>query len=244
MRHLLALFLLTGLLTLTGCNEQRVAETTVLEPEHGTLMEIDTTENLVVYFPQFTYIDLVCAEMPRFSDGSVLMCLAAAFTGERTTIFSHDNIAGQHVSSGVFHKGYNCPANTGAFTYHDGMWNFLPTVRSDSVTHAADASGMAFCQVMLVYAHRSCAPHIRGRNLFRALCEKDGKLCVAESRRQQDIGFFVQSLLHYGVKHAIYLQPGKGWNYSWYRDNAGVAHIMHPKTHDYSTNWLTFYQLQ
>jgi len=243
MRYWQMMFLLVGLMNLVGCNEQRVAETTTQEAVHEKLMEIDTTQNLMVYFPQFTYVDLVCAEMPHFSDGSVVMCLAAAFTGERTTIFSHDNIAGQHVASGVYSKGYYCPANTGTFTYHDGQWCFIPKVNTDSITRAADTNGMAFSQVMLVYNGRNCEAYIKGRNLFRALCEKDGQLCIAESRRQQDIGFFVQNLLRYGVKHAIYLQPGKGWNYSWYRDNAGVAHIMHPKVHDYCTNWLTFYQL-
>ena len=76
---------------------------------------------------------------------------------------------------------------------------------------------------------------------WHALCEKDGMLCIVESRRLQDFDFFVRSVMDYGVTHALYLQPGKGWNYAWYRDNAGMVHIMHPKTHDYSTNWITFY---
>jgi hypothetical protein len=100
---------------------------------------------------------------------------------------------------------------------------------------------MAFSQIMLVYNGRRCPSHVKGRSRFRALCEKDGMLCIVESRRLQDFDFFVRSVMDYGVTHALYLQPGKGWNYAWYRDNAGMVHIMHPKTHDYSTNWITFY---
>ena len=186
-------------------------------------------------------IDLVCGKMPEMSDSRIVMCLAAAFTGKRSDVFSHDNIAGNHVAGGEFHKGYDCAANTGSFIYYDGQWRFLPTTHSDSITRAADAAGMAFSQILLVYNGRVLPCEVGGRNRFRALCEADGQLCIAESRHLQDIASFQRSLADYGMRHALYLQPGRGWNYSWYRDAAGLTHVMHPKSHDYGTNWLTFY---
>ena len=175
------------------------------------------------------------------ADGDVVMCIAAAFTGQQSEVFDHDNIAGNHVSHGIFHKGYDCPVNSGSFAYYGKQWHFAQGNHTDNITQAADNSGMAFAQIMLIYDGERCPYQVSGRSRFRALCEKDHRLCIIEGRRLQDISFFTKCLESYGVRHALYLQPGKGWNYSWYRDNAGVVHIMHLKTHNYSTNWLTFY---
>ena len=240
MRHckwFVSVFLLAIII---GCEEKApvaVAEAVVEEP----YIYIDSTTQLKIYYPQFSRVDLVCGEMPPTSQTDIIMCCAAAFTGQKLETFSHDNIAGDHVADGVFYNGYACPSNTGTFVFYGDYWRFLPSCHSDSITKAADTGGMAFSQIMLVYDGRRCPCHVGGRNRFRALCEKDGMLCIVESKRLQDFEFFMGSLMDYGVTHAIYLQPGKGWNYSWYRDNAGMAHIMHPKVHDYSTNWITFY---
>ncbi len=234
---IVAVFILAAIV---GCEEKSqtvVAETTAADP----YIIIDSTSQLTVYYPQFSRVDLVCEQMPRINETDVVMCCAAAFTGEQQETFSHANIAGDHVSGGVFYNGYACSSNTGSFVFYGDYWRFIPSCHSDSITKAADTGGMAFSQIMLVYNGRRCPSHVKGRSRFRALCEKDGMLCIVESRRLQDFDFFVRSVMDYGVTHALYLQPGKGWNYAWYRDNAGMVHIMHPKTHDYSTNWITFY---
>ena len=243
MRQWTVFIWLLCLAAVVGCESRTVAVSNDEQTEQ-LLMETDTTQSLYVYYPLFTYIDLACGEMPRVSDPNVVMCLSAAFTGKETSLFSHNNIAGDHVASGGLHEGYRCQANTGLFVYYDQRWQFIPSATSDSLTRAADEGGMGFAQIMLVYRGKPCQVQIGGRNRFRALCEKDGRLCIVESRSLQDIDSFVRCLLNYDVRHALYLQPGEGWNYSWYRDAAGVAHEMHPKTHDYSTNWLTFYHLR
>lgn len=241
MKQLLQLALLLSLVGTTACEEKSPEAMAEATSADIPAMSIDTTTQLTVYYPQFKTIDLVCGDMPAMTDSRVTMCLAAAFTGKRSDTFSHDNIAGNHVSGGEFHKGYDCTANTGTFVYYDKHWQFLPTTHSDSITRAADAEGMAFSQIMLVYNGHVLSCDVGGRNRFRALCEADGQLCIAESRHLQDIGAFQKSLADYGMHHALYLQPGQGWNYSWYRDADGLTHVMHPKTHDYATNWLTFY---
>ena len=241
MRQLQQLVCLLLLVAVAACGEkspEAVANTTSADM---SVMDIDTTAQLTVFYPQFTTIDLVCGKMPEMSDSRIVMCLAAAFTGKRSDVFSHDNIAGNHVSGGEFHKGYDCEANTGSFVYFDKHWRFLPTTHSDSITCAADNEGMAFSQILLIYNGHVLPCNVDGRNRFRALCEVDGQLCIAESRHLQDLASFQRSLANYGMRHALYLQPGRGWNYSWYRDADGLTHIMHPKSHDYCTNWLTFY---
>ena len=51
-------------------------------------------------------------------------------------------------------------------------------------------------------------------------------------------GTNLQALLDAGVEHALYMDMGAGWNHSFYRDEDGQVHILHPKGHDYPTNWL------
>lgn len=48
-------------------------------------------------------------------------------------------------------------------------------------------------------------------------------------------------LKDFKVKHALYLDMGSGWNHAWYRDNGKVV-VLHPKTHNFCTNWITFYK--
>ena len=36
----------------------------------------------------------------------------------------------------------------------------------------------------------------------------------------------------------LYLDMGRGWNLSFYRDAEGKLHILHPYAHPYCTNWI------
>ena len=96
------------------------------------LMRIETTKDLIIYYPQYSDIDLVCGQMPKKTDNNVLFCCEAAFTGELLKVFKHSNIAGHHVSGGVFHKGYRCRPNTGCFVYYQGNGNFYCIITSMS----------------------------------------------------------------------------------------------------------------
>ena len=84
--------------------------------------------------------------------------------------------------------------------------------------------------------------NVVGKNFCRALCERNGKLCIIESRQPLLLIDFIKFLGRYGVTQALYLDMGEGWNYSWYRDNQGIVQYIHPKTHNYGTNWITFYR--
>ena len=69
--------------------------------EASPVMIDDTTvAGLIVYYPQFSRIDLVCETMPSKQDTNVIFCAEAAFTHELLDEFAHSNIDGDHVSSG------------------------------------------------------------------------------------------------------------------------------------------------
>lgn len=72
------------------------------QENHAQLMRIETTSDLIIYYPQYSNIDLVCGQMPQKSESDVLFCCEAAFTGELLKEFKHSNIAGHHVSGGTF----------------------------------------------------------------------------------------------------------------------------------------------
>lgn len=85
------------------------------------------------------------------------------------------------------------------------------------------------------------------RIVYRALCEKNGKLCIVESKKVMTYEFFVNCLNVLKVKHALYLDMGSGWNYAWYRDKEGKIIEQFPESkkspnYKYRTNWITFYK--
>ena len=89
------------------------------QENHAQLMRIETTTDLIIYYPQYSNIDLVCGQMPQKSESDVLFCCEAAFTGELLKEFKHSNIAGHHVSGGMFYRGYKCKPNTGGFVFYN-----------------------------------------------------------------------------------------------------------------------------
>ena len=202
---------------------------------------VETTINLNVYYPVYTKIDLVCGQMPKTSQKDVEFCCEAAFTGKLLNEFKHSNIADNHICNGVMKKGYRCKANTGGFLWGKGKWKFLS--KADYPT-TANGWYMGFCQLMVIKdgAVRPISTKMKNKmNFYRALCEKNGKLCIIESKNVVSYEFFVKCLNAYKVTHALYLDVGSGWNYAWYRSKGKVVEL-HKKTHNYCTNWITFYK--
>lgn len=218
-----------------------------------TAVEVDSSqEGLTIYYPHMGGVSLVTKEMPDTSTINVIFCCAAAYTGERSNEFRHSNIAGDHVSDGMGkrYRGYRCPRNTGAFVYYKEKWKFLYKDYSAELDSAAKYSGMGFGQEMMIH-HGSIVPHTRkdsDENLFRALCEINGRLGIADAKEFGTFGGFIDFLIKAGVTEALYLDMGTGWNHSWYKpeidDNLmGKAIVIQPKKHSYCTNWLTFYYM-
>lgn len=200
-------------------------------------------KKLLVYVPLYNSVDLVCGAMPSISDTNVIFCAEAAFTGQLLSDFKHKNVAGDHVSGGVRYKGYSCKRNTGAFVFYEGKYRFLYDNYSFALDLAQDAGGMGFGQEMLIFEGKKvpCLRADSNINEFRALCELNGSLCVIDSKGKLSFGDFIYELLSIGVRNALYLDMGQGWNYSWWRDDSKTLHMIHDKRIKYTTNWITFY---
>lgn len=209
-------------------------------------MAIDTTrDGLIVYYPKFSRIDLVCETMPSpEKDTTGIFCCAASFTSDTLKAFSHLKIAGDHVSSGERYKGYRCERNTGAFVFYDNNWKFLYDEYSSELDSAKTHGGMGFGQEMIIHQGK-IVRHARpdnSINLFRALCDIDGQLCIADAKEEGTFGSFINYLMGGGVSEALYLDMGIGWNCSWARTSLpGEGFYIHLQAHTYTTNWITFY---
>ncbi len=208
---------------------------------------VETTTNLNVYYLEYTKIDLVCGQMPKTNQQDVEFCCEAAFTGELLTKFKHTNIADNHICNGEMKRGYKCRANTGGFVWGKNGWKFMKKADFPKV---ANGWNMGFCQLLIIKdgAARPIASKMKNnKTIYRALCEKNGKLCLIESKKVVTYEFFVKCLSDYKVTHALYLDMGRGWNYAWYRDKNGNVKERFPESkkassYKYRTNWITFYK--
>ena len=207
----------------------------------------DTTVNgLIVYYPQYSRIDLVCGQMPSQQDTNVVLCAEAAFTHELLDEFAHTNIDGDHVSGGKRYTGAKCQDNSGAFAWFgDSTWEFVNGEYGELLDSVAAAGGMGFGQAIIIHDGESIRPLWRdGVNQYRALCEKDVRLCIVDSRDEVSYERFVALLEAFAPTHALYMDMGAGWNHSWWRDSDGKVHEIHPVAEKsrYCTNWITFYK--
>ena len=226
-----------------------------ITPLSGSAVAIDdtTVDGLIVYYPQFGHLDLVCGTMPDKQDTSVIFCAEAAFTHELLDTFAHSNIDGDHVSGGKRYQGARCEDNSGAFAWFgDTTWEFVHGEYGELLDSVAAAGGMGFGQAVIIHGGESIRPLWREKydtdgsavNHYRALCEKDGRLCIVDSRDQVEYSTFVTLLERFAPTHALYLDMGAGWNHSWWRDGLGKVHEIHPAADKsrYCTNWITFYK--
>lgn len=209
-------------------------------------IKTEFANGLIIYYPQYTNIDLVAEQMPNPKDQDVLMCCEAAFTGQLLDEFKHSNIAGNHVCKGKLFKGYGAKSNTGCFAFYadDHSWKFAMGKYNQHIQAAADRGGMAFGQSMMIYngvIQKVVVPKKpTSKNEYRALAELNGILCIIDSDGIVEFQSFVQSLKNAGVKHALYLDMGAGWNFSYYRDNNNNINYIHRAKTKYATNWIVF----
>ena len=200
----------------------------------------DSQPKLKIYYPQYDSIDLVCGTNSPESNHKAIFSCAAAFTGATLDEFLHSNINGDHAYGGKYHKG--SPYNRGCFAWYNGTWTFTDKDKASSTLKtAAKYGGMGFRQILLILNGEKKPAVMARSNIYRALCELNDKLCIIESKSSIPLPEFIDELGNIGVKNAIYLDMG-GWNHSWYRkyEHYPVSYI-HKSSHNYYTNWLTFY---
>ena len=219
----------------------------VTENPSPVMIDDTTVNGLIVYYPQFSSIDLVCGTMPGKQDTSIIFCAEAAFTHELLDEFAHSNIDGDHVSGGKRYTGAKCKDNSGAFAwFSDTTWEFVNGDYNELLDSVAAAGGMGFGQAIIIHDGESIRPLWRDDKVtqYRALCEKDGRLCIVDSRDEVPYSKFVSLLEEFAPQYALYMDMGAGWNHSWWRDSDGTIHEIHPVAEKsrYCTNWITFYK--
>ncbi len=236
-----------------GCRREKreVCETHFLIEEREsttedsqTNVEIEDTCMLRIYYPNYSKIDLVCGEMPKKEDKSVIMFAEAAFTAGTEEEIKQGMIAGDHVTGGKREKGYRCPRNNGAFVWYNNTPQFILKDYSEELDMAAKNGGCGFAQEMMIHDGKE-VKHTRpdsNENEFRALCLIGDKVAIADSQGFMSFGNFISNLLKVGATEALYLDMGPGWNYSWYRDERGNPIEIHTTPTSDATNWITFYK--
>lgn len=250
---------------LAGCektNQEKVEDSTRIE-ETIAKKESNEVENvrhpyvgildtcmLRVYYPNYSRIDLVCGEVPKKSEDSVILVCAAAYTAKRLDHFEHSNIIGNHVSGGKLYNGAPMKMEKGAkacyrgaFTFYDGKPHFAYDNWNSDFHNATQRGGCGFAQDMMLH-QGGIVNHWRddgSKNQFRALCLIEGKVAIADSKETLPFRDFIQNLINVGATEAIYLDMG-GWKHSWYRDENGTANDIFPSPTPYGTNWITFYK--
>ena len=203
------LFPLLAVLLLCCCSgnssKQTMANNDTIPSQVPVTIDSTTVDGLIVYYPQYSRIDLVCGKMPGKQDDSIVFCAEAAFTHELLDEFDHSNIDGDHVSGGKRYAGAKCQDNSGAFAWFgDSTWEFVNGEYGELLDSVAAAGGMGFGQAIIIHNGESIRPLWReGVNQYRALCEKDGRLCIVDSRDAVSYERFVELLEQLEPRHAL-----------------------------------------
>lgn len=201
-------------------------------------------------------IELTDSVIPDINDSQICLCVEAAFTGEKKEVFSAANVAGDYVCAGNLRHGYRCDANTGLLYSDSTSIIIAPTDSLDTLTRRAIAhGGNLFQQMLLIYNGKdvySDHPIFKThKNIYRAACffgddaakvnghkPKRG-FAILQCRYPVTMDTFMAALMRIGVKYALYLDMGMGWNYGWFRTNAGAqARLLFAVRSVYQTNWL------
>lgn len=226
-------------------------------------VEVDTIDNLYLFYPKFNRIDFETVSYPDWKDTTIIFCCAASFTKERTFSVTEEHVAGPFVSNGVMYEGYPCPDCNGAFVYSNNIWEFVTDSIREKMQATALQGGIGFTQIMIIpdvqltdrtvrqtlfragnyNLYKDRDGHLSFRKMkyqYRALCQLNGKLCILELRKPDTFQSFKNLLMKIKVEKAIYMDVGMGWSYAWYRMDSHQIVSIHPKLHPFISNWLVF----
>lgn len=220
---------------------------TILAQTSLYTMQIDTTFNLYVFKPNFSKVKLEIGKMPSTNNDSIIFCAAAAYTSSRRDTFAIDNIVGGYISNGRPHNICFKRAHYGRFVCINNQWEFIEIDNFSAIENTIVEDGSMFTQQWVIKSGDIYRPYARKDStddhfIYRALCEKNDTLMIAQSNHHIPYYLFVKALKAYGMENALYMDMGSGWNHSFYRDNANELHIIFPRRNHYCTNWITFYK--
>lgn len=208
-----------------------------VEAADGTY--IYETDNFYIYFPNFDSVELVFKDRPSKKEEDIIFCAGALFHQERTLDFSHMNLVGDHTCNGEYYEGYDHD-ELSAFTYCDGEIKFSFDNADDEIRKACDKKGVGFEQFMIIKDGKPATFKFTRYRCFRTLTTINGKLCIIDNKKQMFLEDFRSEIIKLGVKDAMYMDMGSGWNYSWIRNTEGKIKNMFNIPVPYSQNWIVF----
>lgn len=237
------------------CQKENHEKDTDMSTTKNYPMQVIETELLTCYDITDCRLDLACGQMPDTARTDILLCAAAAFTGKCLDYFEHSNILGPHISQNILYEGYTEDKDGVPFEqrYALFVWegqdaeghmlqkNIYTLPNEAILQQTTKQGGMAFTQHWVIKAGEVFVPCIQPMDRvehFRSLCQKGERYYVIANREAMTYKDYLKLLLDTGVENALYMDMGAGWNHSFYRDASGEVHIIHPKGHDYPTNWL------
>lgn len=196
-----------------------------------------------IIFPAYSEIEHVCEHHPSKSDPTITWCSGAAFQHDIALGFTHDNIDGDHAVKGTLYLNPHNRDSFAAFTFAQGKIGFEFDDPVRAVREAAEAGGSGFMQFGLIQDGRTVMNVNRPRaRCYRTLAELNGNLCIIDSVNMMHFEDFMSELHRLGVKNALYLDMGAGWNYSWYRNALGEVITLFGLPVPWSHNWVIFRQ--
>ena len=207
----------------------------------GEKTTIYNTGTVYVFFPEFDDVDLVCETRPSRGDESITWCSGAAFQHDVTLRFSQDDIEGDHAVNGTLYESPYNKDSYAAFVCTDGKFAFEFDNPREAVRKAAESGGSGFMQFGLIRDGETVMTINRPRaRCYRSLAELNGHLCVIDSVNMLPFDDFMAELHRLGVTHALYMDMGAGWNYSWYRDVQERVVTLFQLPVPWSHNWVVF----
>lgn len=208
-------------------------------------IHIDVLDNsqFICFTPINCQLEYIVETPPATSDSTIMLSMAASFTGQRMEAFKHSNICGTYlVDSVVYNKNSDVTTNIDAsFAYWNDSAYFAKGKDWGLLDSAIKNNGVFFMQKQVLCNGERGQMNLTRSTIYRVLAKYNDKLCVIQSAIPMNYPSFVEGLESLGIKDAIYLDMG-GWKYSWYRDNNGKVVELFPTSNDtkYQTNWIVF----
>lgn len=131
-------------------------------------------------------------------DKSIVLCAQAAdIRGDNGEIVSAFILDGEPLSRGIAKRGF-CAIIDNEITL--GMAEETPMYE-----RVVEKGGDFFRQYPLVHDSKMQKNKPKGKSIRKALCIKDGKICIIKSKERESFHDFAQALQDYGVTEAIAL---------------------------------------
>ena len=224
---------------IADCRLDEVDEVLLSAETDGRNVIVCENEDLYFFFPLYHDIRFVTGSQPSKADEKNILVIPAAFHHAFELGFSHENIEGIYVDSGVLYRGGDL-ANAGAFTYSNGQAEIWNAEEAEDALTAAVRQGGSGYQQFLMLKDGEIVYKRKGTVCYRAVVKWKDRVCVIATKRKTLYADFLQMLQELGIEDAVYCDMGTGWNYSWYRKNDGGTKNLFGLPWPFSHAWLVF----